>query len=85
MGVIPFTFKDGDSWAKLGITGAETVTIRGLTEIQPRMETVAEVTYADGSKKEIPILCRIDTLDELEYVRNGGILHYVLRNLAKAA
>ena len=85
MGVIPFTFKDGDTWSNLGITGAETVTIRGLKEIQPRMETTAEITMADGTKKEISILCRIDTLDELEYVRNGGILHYVLRNLAQAA
>ena len=82
MGVIPFTFKDGDTWANLGITGAETITIRGLKDIQPRMETTAEITMADGAKKEISILCRIDTLDELEYVRNGGILHYVLRNLA---
>ncbi len=49
------------------------------------METTAEITMADGTKKEISILCRIDTLDELEYVRNGGILHYVLRNLAQAA
>ena len=65
--------------------GTETVTIRGLKDIQPRMETKAEITMADGSKKEITLLCRIDTLDELEYVRNGGILHYVLRNMAKAA
>ncbi len=85
MGVIPFTFKDGDTWSNLGITGAETVTIRDLKEIQPRVETTAEITMADGTKKEISILCRIDTLDELEYVRNGGILHYVLRNLAQAA
>ncbi|MFY0612347.1 MAG: aconitate hydratase AcnA, partial [Hyphomicrobiaceae bacterium] len=85
MGVIPFTFMDGDTWASLGITGAETVTIRGLKDIQPRMETTAEITMSDGSKKEIALLCRIDTLDELEYVRNGGILHYVLRNLAQAA
>ena len=85
MGVVPFTFQDGDSWPGLGITGAETVAIRGLKEIQPRQETVAEVTFADGTQKEVPILCRIDTLDELEYVKNGGILHYVLRNLAQAA
>jgi aconitate hydratase len=85
MGVIPFTFMNGDTWEKLGLTGAETVTIRDLKNIKPRLETTAEITFADGTKKDIPLLCRIDTLDELEYVRNGGILHYVLRNLAKSA
>ena len=85
MGVVPFTFMEGQGWQELGIKGDEQVTIEGLTEITPRMETVAKVTKADGSTLEIPLLCRIDTLDELEYVRNGGILHYVLRNLAKAA
>jgi len=85
MGVIPFTFKEGDSWEKLGITGSETVTIRGLADIKPRMETIAEVKLTDGTIKEVPLLCRIDTLDELEYVRHGGILHFVLRNLAAAA
>ncbi len=85
MGVIPFTFKEGEGWQELGIKGDEQVTIRGLADITPRMETVAEITSADGSKREVPLLCRIDTLDELEYVRNGGILHYVLRNLAQAA
>ena len=42
----------------------------------------AEIIYADGTKKNVPLLCRIDTLDELEYFKNGGILHYVLRQLA---
>jgi len=85
MGVVPFTFMNGDTWQSLGLTGAETVTIRDLKDIQPRMETTAEIIFADGAKKSVPLLCRIDTEDELEYVRNGGILHYVLRNLAKAA
>ena len=85
MGVIPFTFEDGLSWESLGIKGDEHVTIRGITDVEPRKKMVAEVTFADGSKKDVPILCRIDTLDELDYVRNGGILHYVLRNLAEAA
>jgi aconitate hydratase len=85
MGVIPFTFMEGQGWQELGIKGDEQITIEGLADITPRMETVAKVTSADGSTSEIPLLCRIDTLDELEYVRNGGILHYVLRNLAKAA
>ncbi|MGI9423930.1 MAG: aconitate hydratase AcnA, partial [Hyphomicrobiaceae bacterium] len=85
MGVIPFTFEDGSSWESLGIKGDEQVSIRGISDVEPRKKMVAEITYADGTTKEVPILCRIDTLDELDYVRNGGILHYVLRNLAKAA
>ena len=85
MGVVPFTFEDDQSWESLGIVGNETITIRGLTDIEPRKRMTAEITFADGSRKDVPILCRIDTLDELEYVRNGGILHYVLRNLAEAA
>ncbi|MGL4325383.1 MAG: aconitate hydratase, partial [Beijerinckiaceae bacterium] len=83
MGVIPFTFEAGTSWQTLGLKGDETVSIRGLEgDIKPRQMMTAEITYADGSVKKVPILCRIDTLDELEYVRNGGILHYVLRQLA---
>ncbi len=85
MGVVPFTFADGQSWEGLAIKGDELVTIRGFGDIEPRKQMSAEITYADGSTKHIPILCRIDTLDELDYVRNGGILHYVLRNLAAAA
>ncbi len=82
MGVIPFVFEEGTSWASLGLKGDEVVTIEGLETIKPRQRMVAKVTYADGSTQEVPILCRIDTLDELDYYRNGGILQYVLRDLA---
>ncbi len=85
MGVVPFTFEEGTSWQTLGLVGDEMVSIRGLAEITPRKKMIAEITSADGTKREIPILCRVDTLDELEYIRHGGILHYVLRNLAAAA
>ncbi|MDX2258670.1 MAG: aconitate hydratase AcnA [Hyphomicrobiaceae bacterium] len=85
MGIVPFVFPDGQSWQTIGLTGAETVTIRGLSDVKPRQMMTAEITYADGRVADVPIQCRIDTLDELEYVRNGGILHYVLRNLARAA
>jgi len=86
MGVAPFVFaNEGDSWQTLGLKGDEQVTIHGLTSVQPRQQMTAEITYGDGNRKEVPILCRIDTLDELEYYRNGGILQYVLRNLAAAA
>ena len=85
MGVIPFTFEPGTSWQTLGLDGSEMVTIRGLADIRPRQKMTADIASADGAVRTIPILCRIDTLDELEYFRNGGILHYVLRNLARAA
>jgi aconitate hydratase len=84
MGIVPFVFEDGTSWQSLGLKGDEVVNIPGLTTIQPRQKMVAEITSADGSVRKVPILCRIDTLDELEYFKNGGILHYVLRNLAAA-
>lgn len=83
MGVLPLTFEDGASWSSIGLKGDEKVTIRGLQgELKPRQKLTAEIESADGSRKSISLLCRIDTLDELEYYRNGGILHYVLRKLA---
>jgi aconitate hydratase len=82
MGVVPFVLDEGTSWHSLGLTGEETVEIDGLENIRPRQKMVARVTYADGRVKEVPILCRIDTLDELAYFKNGGILQYVLRDLA---
>ena len=84
MGVIPFTFESGASWQTLGLTGGELVTIRGLASIKPRAKAEAEIARPDGSTFKVPLLCRIDTLDELEYYKSGGILHYVLRNLAAA-
>jgi aconitate hydratase len=82
MGVIPFVFEEGTSWESLGLKGDEVVTIDGLANIQPREKKIAHVTFADGSVKEVPILCRVDTLDELDYLKNGGILQTVLRDLA---
>ncbi|MCK7612327.1 aconitate hydratase AcnA [Roseibium sediminicola] len=81
MGVIPLTFKDGESWQSHGITGKERVTIKGIADIKPRQMMDVEVTYEDGTTKTIECLCRVDTEDELEYIKAGGILHYVLRNL----
>jgi len=82
MGVVPFVFEDGLNWAKLDLKGDELITIEGLDTIKPRQRMTAKITYADGSTRDVPILCRIDTLDELDYFRNGGILQYVLRDLA---
>ena len=84
MGIVPFTLEDGTTWQSLGLTGEEVVSIQGLTTIKPRQRLIAEINFRDGSMMPVPILCRIDTLDELEYFRNGGILQYVLRNLAAA-
>jgi aconitate hydratase len=82
MGIVPYVFEDGTTWQSLGLKGDEVVNIPGLTTIQPRQKMTAGIVSADGSVKKVPIICRIDTLDELEYYRNGGILHYVLRKLA---
>ncbi|HZH50584.1 MAG TPA: aconitate hydratase AcnA [Microvirga sp.] len=83
MGVAPFVFEGDTSWASLGLKGDETVTIRGLAgDLKPRQRLQLEITSADGQVRNVPVICRIDTLDELEYFRNGGILHYVLRQLA---
>ncbi|MDG1802390.1 MAG: aconitase family protein, partial [Paracoccaceae bacterium] len=85
MGVIPFEFTGGDTRKSLGLTGDETVSIKGLDTIQPLQEVPCEITMTDGTVKEIMLKCRIDTGIEIEYIENGGVLHYVLRNLAKAA
>ena len=59
------------------------MTIRGLQgDLKPRQKLIAEIVSGNGSLQRVPLLCRIDTLDELEYYQNGGILHYVLRKLA---
>ena len=85
MGVLPLTFEPGTSWKSLGLKGDEQVTIRGLGDgLKPRQMMEAEITFADGRTEKVPLLCRIATLDELEYFKNGGILPYVLRQLAAA-
>jgi aconitate hydratase len=83
MGVLPLQFEDGQSWQTLGLKGDETVSIGGLEKaLKPGAKLDVKITFADGKTKTVPVLCRIDTLDELDYFRNGGILQYVLRNLA---
>ena len=85
MGVLPLVMEEGTSWQTLGLKGDEKVTIRGIADLKPRQIATAEIICVDGRKLDVPVLVRIDTLDELEYFRNGGILHYVLRNLVKQA
>jgi aconitate hydratase len=83
MGVLPLTFAEGTGWDTLGLKGDETVTIHGLREgLAPRKTFIASIAFPDGSAKSTTLLARIDTLDELEYFKNGGILPYVLRQLA---
>jgi aconitate hydratase len=84
MGVIPFEFTGGDTRKSLGLTGAETVSIHGLDDISPLQDTPCTITYPDGSTRDITLKCRIDTAIEIEYIEHGGVLHYVLRNLASA-
>jgi aconitate hydratase len=85
MGVIPFEFTGGDNRTTLGLKGDETVSISGLDTIKPLQDVTATISYGDGKTKDITIKCRIDTAVEIEYIENGGVLHYVLRNLAKVA
>ena len=83
MGVMPLVFEDGTSWQSLGLKGDEQVTIRGLHgELKPHQRLIAEIVSGNGTLKRVPLICRIDTLDELDYFKNGGILQYVLRQLA---
>ncbi|MBS0361019.1 MAG: aconitate hydratase AcnA [Proteobacteria bacterium] len=83
MGVLPLQFLQ-EGWHKLGLTGEEIVTIRGLTDLSPRRQLTIEMYRpSDGRIARFPVRCRIDTPTELEYFKNGGVLNYVLRNLAR--
>ena len=82
MGVLPLQFKNGDTRDTLGLTGDESFTITGVADLKPRQDVDVLVTRADGSTFTFTALCRIDTINELEYFLNGGILQYVLRKLA---
>ncbi len=84
MGVVPMQFMNGMTRQTLKLTGEETFSITGIAQgLKPKGELSVEMTRKDGSKEQFKVLCRIDTLDELNYYKDGGILHYVLRNLTK--
>jgi aconitate hydratase len=86
MGVIPFEFTNGDTRKSLGLTGSETVSIGELEgDIKPQSLVPCTITFPNGDVKEITLKSRIDTAVEIEYLEHGGVLHYVLRNLAKAS
>ncbi len=85
MGVLPLQFLN-DGWQRLGLTGEEIVSIRGLQDLAPRKQLIVELYRpSDGRIARFPVRCRIDTPTELDYFKNGGVLNYVLRNLAKPA
>ncbi|MBL6622588.1 MAG: aconitate hydratase AcnA [Alphaproteobacteria bacterium] len=85
MGVLPLQFAKGEGRESLGLTGDEVIDLTGLVGgVRPAMEVTARITYADGRQKEIALLARIDTDGEADYYRHGGILHFVLRQLAAA-
>ena len=85
MGVIPFEFTGGDTRKTIGLAGDESVTITGLDSVKPQQEVPCTISFADGTEKVITLKCRIDTAIEKEYVEHGGVLHYVLRDLARSA
>ncbi|USA39561.1 aconitate hydratase AcnA [Pelagerythrobacter marinus] len=82
MGVLPLQFREGDTRETLGLTGDDSFSIRGLADLKPGQDVEVDVTRANGESFTFTAKCRIDTANEMEYYRNGGILHYVLRKLA---
>lgn len=82
MGVLPLQFKEGMTRKELALTGMELFDVTGLgAGLKPRMDIACRIQRADGKIETIMLLCRIDTMDEVEYFRHGGILPYVLRSL----
>jgi len=83
MGVLPLQFKEGESADSLGLDGSEVFDIQLDDNLEPRQEVLVKAQKEDGSSVEFTVLCRIDTPVEIDYYRNGGILHYVLRQYYK--
>jgi aconitate hydratase len=84
MGVLPLQFREGENAASLGLTGAEKYTITGIADLKPRQDVEVKVKRDNGEEFSFTARCRIDTYNELEYFKAGGILQYVLRRLAAA-
>ena len=84
MGVLPLQFKGGDNKTSLGLNGTETYNITGISGgLTAGQDVEMTITYADGTAKNVTLLARLDTADEVDYYQSGGILHYVLRQIAK--
>ena len=84
MGVLPLTFKGGENAQSLGLDGTETFDIAIDDQVKPRQDIAVTATKKDGAKVTFQTTCRIDTPVEVDYYRNGGILHTVLRRMAKS-
>jgi len=85
MGILPLEFISGTTRQSLNLTGDEKIDITGIDKkITPRMQLQVSITRKNGDKIEVPVICRIDTLNEVEYFEHGGILHYVLRKLLQS-
>jgi aconitate hydratase len=85
MGVLPLLFPEGTTRHTLALKGDEVLDILGLDDLHPRMDLTLRIHRTTGGTEELKLLCRVDTLDEVNYYRHGGILQYVLRGMAKAA
>jgi aconitate hydratase len=83
MGVLPLVFADGQSAQSLGLDGTETFSIPVGDNVQPRQRVTVTATKADGTQVSFETICRLDTPVEVDYYRNGGILHYVLRDFLR--
>ena len=81
MGVLPLQFKNADSAQSLDIRGDETFDILALDDLKPQQDVTLVIHKKDGTQKTVQLLCRIDTMIEIDYYRHGGILPYVLRSL----
>jgi aconitate hydratase len=82
MGVLPLQFRSGETRSTLGLGGDDRFTVRGLATLEPGQDVTVDVEHGDGRRTSFTAKCRIDTANEMEYYRNGGILHYVIRKLA---
>ena len=86
MGVLPLQFKDGMTRKTLNLVGTESFDVGGIDGgLKVGMDVPLTIHRRDGTSEKIILTCRIDTAEEVEYFKNGGVLHYVLRNLAQAA
>ena len=85
MGVVPLQLPEGKGWKDLGMKGDEIVTIKGIADLKPRQDVEVLIEFPNGEHDIVLAKLRIDTQNELDYFNNGGILHYVLRNLASEA
>ena len=82
MGILPLQFMNNTNRNNLNLIGSELISVNGVEKgLSPSDKVTLEIKYASGEIKKIQTLCRIDTKNELEYYKNGGILQYVLRNM----